>query len=85
MIRIAEGDEAAWSPDGLRIVTNVEEPSSGGYHEELWVAEADGSGVPINILPPGCCSNGIVEDTLTWSPTARGSRSRTVRRIAGAS
>ena len=67
-IRIANGDEAAWSPDGLRIVTNVEEASSGGYHEELWVAAADGSGVAINILPPGCCSNGIVDDTLTWSP-----------------
>ena len=67
-ILITNGDEAAWSPDGLHIVTNVEEPSSGGYHEELWVAAADGSGVAINILPPGCCSNGIVDDTLTWSP-----------------
>ena len=67
-IRIANGDEAAWSPDGLRIVTSVEGGSSGGFHEELWVAAADGSGVAINILPPGCCSNGIATDTLTWSP-----------------
>ena len=67
-IRIANGYEAAWSPDGLRIVTHVEEGSSGGFHEELWVAAADGSGVAINILPPGCCSNGIVDDTLIWSP-----------------
>ena len=67
-IRIANGYEAAWSPDGLRIVTHVEEGSSGGFHEELWVAAADGSGVAINILPPGCCSTGIVDDTLIWSP-----------------
>lgn len=67
-IRIANGYESAWSPDGLRIVTHVEEGSSGGFHEELWVAAADGSRAAINILPPGCCSNGIVDDTLTWSP-----------------
>jgi len=67
-IRIANGYEAAWSPDGLRIVAHVEERSSGGFHEELWVAAADGSGVAINILPAGCCSNGIVDDTLIWSP-----------------
>ena len=67
-IRIADGYEAAWSPDGDRIVTHVEEGTSGGFHEELWVAAADGSGVAINILPPACCSDGIVDDTLTWSP-----------------
>ena len=67
-ILIANGYEAAWSPDGLRIVTHVEEGSSGDFHEELWVAAADGSGVAINILPPGCCSTGIVDNTLIWSP-----------------
>ena len=67
-IRIANGYESAWSPDGLRIVTHVEEGSSRSFHEELWVAAADGSGAAINILPPGCCSNGIVDDTLIWSP-----------------
>jgi RNA polymerase sigma factor (sigma-70 family) len=65
--RIADGYEAAWSPDGARIVTHVEEGSAGGFHEELWVVSVDGSGA-INILPPGCCTNGIVDDTLTWSP-----------------
>jgi dipeptidyl aminopeptidase/acylaminoacyl peptidase len=67
-IRIANGYESAWSPDGLRIVTHVEDGSSGAFHEELWVAPADGSGAAIEILPPGCCSNGIVDDTLVWSP-----------------
>jgi dipeptidyl aminopeptidase/acylaminoacyl peptidase len=67
-IRIANGYEAAWSPDGDRIVTHVEERTSGSFHEELWVGAADGSGVAIDILPPACCSNGIVDETLTWSP-----------------
>jgi dipeptidyl aminopeptidase/acylaminoacyl peptidase len=67
-IRIANGYEAAWSPDGLRIVVHVEERTSGGFHEELWVTAADGSGAAINILPAGCCSNGIVDDTTIWSP-----------------
>jgi dipeptidyl aminopeptidase/acylaminoacyl peptidase len=67
-IRIANGYEAAWSPDGNRIVTHVEKRTSGSFHEELWVAEVEGSGVAINILPPECCSNGIVDETLTWSP-----------------
>ena len=84
-ILITNGDEAAWSPDGLRIVTNVEEPSSGGYHEELWVAAADGSGVAISILPPACCSTASWTTRSPGHRTARGSRSRTVRRIVGAS
>src|SRR5262245_47190194 len=67
--RVAPGDEAAWSADGSMLVTNLEEPAGAGgdFHEELWVASPDGSNA-INILPSGCCSGGIVENTLRWSP-----------------
>ena len=67
--RIADGYEAAWSSDGSKLVTHVEEQrgTGGGFYEELWVATADGSEA-INILPAGCCSGGIVDDTLRWSP-----------------
>jgi WD40-like Beta Propeller Repeat len=66
--RVANGYEAVWSPDGSKILTHVEEGRrTGRYYEELWVATADGSDA-INILPVGCCSGGIVDDTLRWSP-----------------
>lgn len=67
--RIAYGYEAAWSPDGGRLVTHVEEQrgTGGGYHEELWVGAADGSD-QTNILPAGCCTGGIEDGTLRWSP-----------------
>ena len=66
--RIAPGYESVWSPDGSRLVTHVEEQRGvgGDYHQELWVSSPDGSDAT-KILT-GCCSGGIVDHTLRWSP-----------------
>ncbi len=65
--RIANGHESEWSPDGLACYLCLE-GSSGRFTEELWILGVGRHRVAIIILQPGCCSNGIVDDTLTWSP-----------------
>jgi Tol biopolymer transport system component len=66
-VRIGNGYEFVWSPDGTRIVYHVEERGDHGFHEEMWIVSPDGSNAT-SILPVDCCPGGIVDDTMTWSP-----------------
>jgi Tol biopolymer transport system component len=65
LTQVGDGYEFAWSPTGDRLMYHVENPVSGGFLEQLWVVDSDGSN-PIAIVRSDCCA-GIVDGTLTWS------------------
>ena len=56
-------DHPAFSPDG----TKVAYESEVGAQSDILIANADGSGTPVNLTD----STGVIEQTPAWSPNGR--------------